>query len=377
MKRRLENISYKNRTHKKNFDTIIISGKKLFNFSSNDYLSLSKNKKIINESKRWLETYGSSLSSSRFISGNLDKISVIESKLSKFTGKEKSLIFSGGFLMNSTLIPTLTDNNLGQRNKVEIFSDKLNHASINYGCYLTRQRVFRYNHLDLDHLDDLLKKTNKNTPKFIISETLFSMDGDLANVEELRDIAKKYNAILYLDEAHSIGVYGKNGSGCAFGKNYEKEIVVGTFGKSFGSFGSFVSTSEEYIKKIISFCGGLIYTTALPPSVYASIHAALKIIPKLNTDRKNLLENAKFLRTKLNTLNIDTGNTQSQIIPMILKNEEKCLKLKQSLENSGFLKVIKSPTVLKGTERIRLSLTSSMQKKSLSEFSELVKNYSN
>ena len=348
---------------KKNFDTIIISGKKLFNFSSNDYLSLSKNKKIINESKRWLETYGSSLSSSRFISGNLDKISVIESKLSKFTGKEKSLIFSGGFLMNSTLIPTLTGNNLGQRNKVEIFSDKLNHASINYGCYLTRQRVFRYNHLDLDHLDDLLKKTNKNTPKFIISETLFSMDGDLANVEELRDIAKKYNAILYLDEAHSIGVYGKNGSGCAFGKNYEKEIVVGTFGKSFGSFGSFVSASEEYIKKIISFCGGLIYTTALPPSVYASIHAALKIIPKLNTDRKNLLENAKFLRTKLNTLNIDTGNTQSQIIPMILKNEEKCLKLKQGLENSGFfLKVIKSPTVLKGTERIRLSLTSSMKK---------------
>ena len=378
MKRRLENISYKNRTVKKNFDTIIISGKKLFNFSSNDYLSLSKNKKIINESKRWLETYGSSLSSSRFISGNLDKISVIESKLSKFTGKEKSLIFSGGFLMNSTLIPTLTGNNLGQRNKVEIFSDKLNHASINYGCYLTRQRVFRYNHLDLDHLDDLLKKTNKNTPKFIISETLFSMDGDLANVEELRDIAKKYNAILYLDEAHSIGVYGKNGSGCAFGKNYEKEIVVGTFGKSFGSFGSFVSASEEYIKKIISFCGGLIYTTALPPSVYASIHAALKIIPKLNTDRKNLLENAKFLRTKLNTLNIDTGNTQSQIIPMILKNEEKCLKLKQGLENSGFfLKVIKSPTVLKGTERIRLSLTSSMQKKSLGEFSELVKNYSN
>ena len=158
MKRRLENISYKNRTLKKNFDTIIISGKKLFNFSSNDYLSLSKNKRIINESKKWLETYGSSLSSSRFVSGNLDKISLIESMISKFTGKEKSLIFSGGFLMNSTLIPTLTDNNLGQRNRVEIFSDKLNHASINYGCYLTRQKVSRYNHLDLNHLDFLLKK---------------------------------------------------------------------------------------------------------------------------------------------------------------------------------------------------------------------------
>ena len=121
--------------------------------------------------------------------GNLDKISSIESMISKFTGKERSLIFSGGFLMNSTLIPALTDNNLGQRNKVEIFSDKLNHASINYGCYLTRQNVSRFNHLDLNHLDYLLKR-QKKTSKLIISETLFSMDGDLANVEDLRFLAK-------------------------------------------------------------------------------------------------------------------------------------------------------------------------------------------
>ena len=376
MKRRLENISYKNRTVKKNFDTIILSGQKLFNFSSNDYLSLSKNKTIINESRKWLEAYGSSLSSSRLVSGNLDKIASIESLISKFTGKERSLIFSGGFLMNSTLIPTLTDNNLGQRNKVEIFSDKLNHASINYGCYLTRQKVSRYNHLDLNHLDYLLKKTNKTTPKFIISETLFSMDGDLANVKELRLIAKKYNAMLYLDEAHSLGVYGKNGSGCAFGKDYEKEIVVGTFGKSFGSFGSFVSTSEKYIKKIINSCGGLIYTTALPPSVYASINAALKIIPKLNKERKYLLENSKFLTSKLNALKINTGNTQSQIIPMIIKDEKKCLRIKKKFENDGFfLKIIKSPTVLKGTERIRLSLTCSMKKKTLTRFCELMEKF--
>ena len=376
MKRRLENISYIKRTLRKNFDKIIVSDKKLFNFSSNDYLSLSKNKKIINESKKWSETYGSSLSSSRFVSGNLDKISLIESKLSEFTGKEKSLIFSGGFLMNSTLIPTLTGNNLGQRNKVEIFSDKLNHASINYGCYLTRQKIYRYNHLDLNHLNDLLKKTKKEIPKFIVSETLFSMDGDFVNVEELREIAKKYNATLYLDEAHSIGVYGDNGAGCAFGKKYEKEIVVGTFGKSFGSFGSFVSSSDQYIQKIINFCGGLIYTTALPPSVYASIDAAIEIIPNLNKERKNLFENSKFVRTKLNSLNIDTGNTHSQIIPIILKNEKRCLELQQCLKNSGFfVKVIKSPTVLKGTERIRLSLTSSMEKKTLRKFIQAMKDY--
>ena len=176
--------------------------------------------------KKWSETYGTSLSSSRFVSGNLDKISLIESMLSEFTGKEKSLIFSGGFLMNSTLIPTLTGNNLGQRNKVEIFSDKLNHASINYGCYLTRQKIYRYNHLDLNHLNDLLKKTKKEIPKFIVSETLFSMDGDFVNVEELREIAKKYNATLYLDEAHSIGVYGDNGSVVHLVKIMKRKLLL-------------------------------------------------------------------------------------------------------------------------------------------------------
>ena len=375
MKRQLQNINFKERIIKKNYDSIIVSGKKLFNFSSNDYLSLSKNKKLISESKKWIDLFGVGLSSSRLISGNLEKISEIEFLLSKFLGREKSLIFSGGFLMNSTLIPALTNNNIGQRNKVLIFSDKLNHASINYGCHLTRQKILRYNHLDLNHLEFLLKKSEKKIPKFIISETVFSMDGDAIDIKKLRFIAKKFNAFLYLDEAHSLGIYGKKGAGVSSSDKYEKEIIVGTFGKSFGCFGSFVSASGKIIEKIINSCSGLIYTTALPPAVYASIFAALKLMPKLNNERKKILENSRFLRTNLSNLKINLGQSDSHIIPVILESEKNCLKLKEHLEANGyFVKAITSPTVTKGTERIRLSVTATMKKKKLEHFSKLLKN---
>ena len=375
MKRQLQNVNFENRIKEKNYDSIIVSGKKLFNFSSNDYLSLSKNKKLISESKKWIDLFGVGLSSSRLISGNLEKISEIECLLSKFLGREKSLIFSGGFLMNSTLIPALTNNNIGQRNDVKIFSDKLNHASINYGCYLTRQKIARYNHLDLNHLEFLLKKSEKKNPKFIITETIFSMDGDTIDIENLRFIAKKFNAFLYLDEAHSLGIYGKKGAGISSSGKYEKEIIVGTFGKSFGCFGSFVSASRKVIEKIVNSCSGLIYTTALPPAVYASIFAALKLMPSLNSERKKILENSKFLRTNLSDLSIDLGYSDSHIIPLILKSEKMCLKLKKYLETNGyFVKAITSPTVMKGKERIRLSVTATMKRKKLGQFLEILKN---
>ena len=170
--RKLENVRFGNRTEKNSLDKIVVKGKSMINLSSNDYLGLSKDKKLISSSIKWTSQYGTSLSSSRLISGNLEKIQIIEKTISKFTLSEKTLIFGGGFLLNSTLIPTLVNNNVGQRNEILIFSDKYNHSSINYGCYLTRQKVLRYKHLDLNHLEYLLKKSSKKIPKIIISETL-------------------------------------------------------------------------------------------------------------------------------------------------------------------------------------------------------------
>ena len=230
--RKLEIFDYSAKLSKKNKDLVKYNGKTLINFASNDYLGFSKNKEISSESISWIKKYGSSLSSSRLVTGNLDKIEMIEKLISKNIKHENSIIIGNGFLLNSTLIPCLTGNSLGTRNKCIIFSDKLNHASINYGCLISRQKCFRYNHLDLNHLESQLKKTPSKIKKMIISETLFSMDGDLADLNGLRYLSQKYACILYLDEAHSFGLYGKNGYGFASDVNKNaNEIIVGTLVK--------------------------------------------------------------------------------------------------------------------------------------------------
>ena len=216
--RKLKDFDYNLKLTKGNEDKINYGGKRLINFSSNDYLGLSKNREILNESIKWIKKYGSSLSSSRLVTGNLDKIYQIEKLLSKNIKHEKSIIVGNGFLLNATLIPAISGNSIGNRKKCVIFSDKLNHASINYGCIASRQKFLRYNHLDLNHLESLLKKEQNNEKKIIISETLFSMDGDFVDIKGIRLLAEKYNSILYLDEAHAVGVYGKNGFGFSIDK---------------------------------------------------------------------------------------------------------------------------------------------------------------
>ena len=374
--RQLENVNYLTRTKKKFNDFITVDGKNLINFSSNDYLGLSKNKNLISSSKKWTDIYGTSLSSSRLISGNLEKIVSIEKKISKNTGFEKTLILGGGFLLNSTLIPALTGNTLGKRNKTLIFSDKLNHSSINIGCQLTRQKILRYKHLDLSHLEYLLKKASIKIPKIIISETLFSMDGDVVDIKNLRLIAKKYNCLLYLDEAHSMGVFGKRGFGLSSLEKNNNEVVVGTFGKSFGSYGGFVASSEKNYKKIVNLCSGLIYSTALTPGNYGSIDEAVNLMPKLNKLRIKLLENSNFLISQLNKIGVSTGNSSSHIIPLIFGDENKCIKLQSFLKSKGFfVKIIRPPTVAKGSERIRLSLTATMSSETIKKFIEAIKDF--
>jgi 8-amino-7-oxononanoate synthase len=375
--RKLENFDHDIKTSIQKNCFIKFKGKSLFNFASNDYLGLSVDKDLINESIKWTKKYGSSLSSSRLITGNLDKIFVIEKLLSKFTKHEKTIILGNGFLLNSTLIPALTGNTLGRRNKFYIFSDKLNHASLNYGCLASRQRCFRYNHLDLNHLESLLRKKPINSPKIIISETLFSMDGDFLNIDGIRMLSKKYNAILYLDEAHAIGVYGKKGFGLAAGnKKLENEIVVGTFSKALGSYGSFVSCSKHFYNKIVNNCSGLIYSTALPPSVLGSIAAGVKKIPKISNLRIKIKENYEFVLKNLNKLSFNTGNSNSHIIPIIFGSHSKCQKIYNFLLDKGYyVKGIRSPTVPVGSERLRLSLTAKMNQNTLKNFIKIISEF--
>lgn len=358
----------------KTSDTIIYQGKKLVNLASNDYLGLSKDKNIIYESVKWLKKYGSSLSSSRLVTGNLDRIKSIEDLISKNINHEKSLIIGNGFLLNSTLIPVLTGNFIGGREKCFIFSDKLNHSSINHGCLISRQKCFRYNHLELNHLESFLKKVPIKSKKLIISETLFSMDGDFLDLDGIRYLSKKYNAILYLDEAHSIGIYGKNGFGiCSdFNKN-ENEVIVGTLSKAFGCYGAFLSCSKNLHKLIVNKCAGLIYSTVLPPSVLGSIYAAVKFIPNAVSLREKLINNSRFVLESLNDLNFDTANSNSHIIPIIIKNSKLRQRICEFLLNKGFyVKEIRSPTVPINKERIRLSITATIKKRILKNFINMI-----
>ena len=368
--RKLEIFDYASKLSKKNTDLVKYNGKKLINFASNDYLGFSKNKEISGESISWIKKYGSSLSSSRLVTGNLDKIEMLENLISKNIQHENSIIVGNGFLLNSTLIPSLTGNSLGTRNKCVIFSDKLNHASINYGCLISRQKCFRYNHLDLNHLENQLKKTPKKMRKIIISETLFSMDGDLADLSGLRYLSKKYASILYLDEAHSFGLYGKNGYGFASDiKKNTNEIIVGTFSKALGSYGSFVACSGDFYRKIVNTCGGLIYSTVLPPSILGAISASLKKITKVSNLRKRIKSNSEYLLKNLKSLNFDTAKSNSHIIPLILRDRSKCVSLKKHLFDHGYyVKEISPPTVPLGYDRIRLSLTATMSKVVIQKF---------
>ena len=372
--RKLERFDHASRVSDKNIEIIRFKGKRLFNFASNDYLGFSKDRDIIESSTNWLLEYGASLSSSRLITGNLDKILSIEEIISKNIKHEKTIILGNGFLLNTTLIPAITGNSLGKKNVAHIFSDKLNHASIFYGCLLTRQKNIRYKHLDLNHLEHLLKQTPKRIQKIIISETIFSMDGDIVDIQGIRFLSEKYDAILCLDEAHALGVFGTNGFGLSSDKKRSmNELVVGTFSKAFGSYGSFVSCSEKYYKMIVNNCGGLIYSTVLPPSVLGAIDASVRKISEVDDLRKKIKENYKFVITSLKKLSLNTGNSDSHIIPIIIKNHVKCKKLcEYFFKNGFFIKEIRPPSVPLGSERIRLSISATMDMKLLKEFVNLI-----
>jgi len=373
-KRELKKISLENCVGKKlSKGKIIFKGKNLYNFSSNDYMGLSNDKDLIASSNLWTRRFGTSLSSSRLISGNLDKISNIEKKIAKFKNKDEAIILGSGFQCNLTAIPAFIGNSMGKRNKAIIFSDKLNHSSINHGCVLTKQKIFRYNHLDYNHLEYLLKKTKKNELKLIISETVFSMDGDIVDVSKIRFLALKYNCLIYFDEAHATGIFGSNGFGITSNlkKNdrIDNEIAVGTFSKSFGSYGSYIACSKEVKNRIVNLCAGLIYSTVLPPSVLGAIDCAVNKIPKMKEKRLKLIENSNYLKSKLEENKFLSTGSNSQIIPILFKDEKHCILLSKIIIEKGFFVLpIIPPTVPDGKSRLRISLTTLISKETINKF---------
>ncbi len=365
------NLRQLNSIYPKDAVTVIKNGKKLINFSSNDYLGLSKHPKIIAASQDYITRYGIGSTASRLVTGNYDINEKLEQKLAKIGNKETALLFNTGFQANTTIIPTLANQ------KSLVLCDRLVHNSILQGILLSKAQWKRYKHNDLEHLDRLLKKAVSQGYNriLIVTETVFSMEGDNSDVDRLIQLSQQYNTLLYLDDAHALGIMGEKGMGLTANKS-GIDISLGTFGKAFGSFGAFITTSKLMRDYLINCCPGFIYTTALPPAIIGSIDAALDIIPSLDKEREYLLQQVDYVQNKLINLGYQVLNSISPIIPVIIGNEEKALNLSQYLESNGILATaIRPPTVPKNTARIRLVLSSQHQPEHINYLIYLLEKY--
>ena len=334
-----------------------VNGKKMHNFCSNDYLGLSAHPLLKQRAMEYTEKFGAGSTASRLVCGNFECFEEVEEKLAKLTGSESSLIFNSGFQANVSLLPALADSD------TLIFSDYLNHNSIIQGCKLSRCYVNTFRHNDIDHLESLLKDAAGNHARnFIVTESIFSMDGDVCDIDSMIFLAQKYEALLIVDEAHATGVIGENGMGVSSNKNVD--LVMGTFSKGVGSFGAYTSSKKMVKDYLINFCNGLIYTTALPPAVIGSIDAALDLIPNMEKERKALMDNSDKLRKGLAAMGYDTGKSSTHIIPVIIGDEAEALKCSSWLEENNVLATtFRPPTVPKGGSRIRIALTAAHNEK--------------
>ncbi len=337
------------------------------NLSSNDYLGISK--KNIPRPKS--NAFGSG--SSRLLTGNYKEYELLEDELEKLYGRP-SLFFNSGYHANIGILPALTDKD------DLILSDKLNHASIIDGMRLCNAESMRFRHADYKHLTQILeKKRNEYNRVFIVSESVFSMDGDLADLEKLVEIKNQFDCFLYIDEAHALGVRGDKGLGLSEEMNCldEVDLLVGTFGKAMNSIGAYVVCDKLIKEFLINKMRSLIFTTSLPPIVVNWNHIMLRTIVKMRMEREHLQDISSQLRNALKELDIQTMGS-SNIIPVLVGDSQKCVNLAEYLQKKGFLVFpIRPPAVPANTARLRISVCADMDWKELKDLPNLIKTYCN
>ena len=347
---------------------ILRDGQKMLNMSSNDYLGLATNEAL---RQAFLAQYQGVLppftsSSSRLLTGNFPIYTDLEQLIAQRFQREAALLFNSGYHANLGILPALTTS------KSLILADKLVHASMIDGIRLSQCQFFRYRHNDYVHLRQLLEKNaGKFDRTFIVTESVFSMDGDVANLPRLVELKKQFpNTYLYVDEAHAIGVYGEKGLGIAEQYNVlaEIDLLVGTFGKALASMGAYVVCDQVLRDCLINHMRPLIFSTALPPINVAWSHFIFERLPQFSPERKHLAQLSEFLRHKV-ALRTEIMPSQTCIVPYILgENDLTLVKAKQLQAQGYYCLPIRPPTVPKGTSRIRLSLTADMTKDEVQQF---------
>ena len=364
--RTLRPISYRN------MGKITINGNSYIDFSSNDYLGLSQHPRLMVASQNAITEFGTSSSASRLLSGDLELHHKLEESLAVFKNKEAALVFNSGYQANTGIIPAL----YGKGDC--IFSDRLNHASLIDGINLSGAKLFRFHHNDMEHLKLLINKERGNFKKaLIITESIFSMDGDKAPLKDIAGLKDKYNCEIFLDEAHATGIFGKNGSGLAEEEEVTEKIdfIMGTFSKALGSFGAYLATSRKITDYLVNTCRSFIYSTALPPAVIAANLASIELIREEPMRREKILKLSNYFREKLAGKGLQARGC-SQIVPLIAGDNFKAIELAKNNHAAGFWVLpIRPPTVPKGESRLRFCLTYYHEKEDLDRVIEILSGF--
>lgn len=334
---------------------LAIDGRELIDFASNDYLGLAHHPLLTERSCEWTRELGTSARASRLVTGTLEAHCAVERKVAAFKGTEAALLFASGWQANASIIPAL----LTLAPDVAIFADRLVHASIHHGVAASGRRQHRFRHNDLAHLEELLAKHGPEaSARIVITESVFSMDGDRADCERLVALARKYDAFVMVDEAHATGVLGPRGAGLCAGLEHQPDLIMGTFSKALGGFGAYVAGSQALCDYLVNAASGLIYSTALPPGVLGAMDAALDVVPGMDAERAHLAGLADRLRSGLHRLGYETGDSDTQIVPVMVGDEAETLALSSRLEEAGMLAIaIRPPTVPAGSSRLRVALS--------------------
>ena len=332
-------------------------------FSSNDYLALSIHPEVVAAGREALTRYGAGVGAARLMSGNLALFHQLEEEVASLKECPASLVFGSGYLANVGIIPAL----VGRGDTV--LTDRLDHASIYDGCRLSGARLWRFRHNDLNHLEELLRKSQDGGGRVLLAvESLYSMDGDIAPLPELVGLKERYSALLLVDEAHATGLYGRHGGGLVqeFGLADRVEVVIGTFGKALGCYGAYVAGSEILRDYLINRARSFIYSTGLPPAVIGAALAAVRLVRREPELRRRLAEQADYLKKCLIAEGLPGTPGPSQIIPIRVGESGQALELAEKCRQSGLLvTAVRPPTVPEGSARIRLSVTLHQKKPDL------------
>nr|WP_281381409.1 8-amino-7-oxononanoate synthase [Geomicrobium halophilum] len=339
---------------------MFIDGWKQIVFSSNNYLGLANDERLLGEANKALLDFGVGSSGSRLTTGNTEWHERLEEKIASFKQTESALLFSNGYLANVGVLSSLPE-----KGDV-LLSDQLNHASIIDGCRLSKAKTIIYDHCDLSDLEVKLKETERYHRRFIVTDGVFSMDGTIAPLDKIISLAKRYHAYVIVDDAHATGVLGENGKGTSEYFGVSPDIVIGTLSKAVGTEGGFVAGSKALIDFLLNHARTFIFQTAIPPASCAASFAALEVMEHSKEKRNLLFSHVKKIQASLKQMGYNVKGEITPIIPVIIGDAEKAVKFAEGLQAKGiYASAIRPPTVAKGESRIRLTITTDHDSKEI------------